>query len=146
MVLNYSSKINFFFILSKTIICCVFQLVHMYYYSDNQMKQRITQLIASVITRSVFSKSSLNGISLTAIGSCIINSSVLPIPRGNEPHLVIFHALLIVTGTTKADGAYLQRTFRPFSAKGLGLLDLLRVPSGNITTERLCSSIYLPIS
>src|SRR5690554_5114246 len=107
---------------------------------------RMDHLIASVMIRSVFSNSSLKGMSFTAIGSCIINSRVLPIVNGNDPHLVIFHELLIVTGKTNADGEYLQRIFNPFSAKGLGLAVLLRVPSGKITTERLCSSMYLPIS
>ena len=94
------------------------------------LKFYIYHLIASVITLSVFSKSSWKGISFTAIGSCTVNSRVLPILKGKEPHRVIFQALLIVTGTTKADGAYLQRIFNPFSAKDFGTPVMLRVPSG----------------
>lgn len=63
-------------------------------------------------------------------------------PMGNAPHRVIFHVLLIVTGTTYAEGEYLHRIFSPFSANGLGVPVLLLVPSGNITAERLVVSMY----
>ena len=91
---------------------------------------------------SVCANSCSKGVSFTGIGVWIVYVRRLPRPRGKIPHLVIFQELLIVKGTTCAEGAYLQRVLRPFSAKGRGVPVLLRVPSGNMTAVRLWVSMY----
>ena len=79
---------------------------------------------------STFSKSLSNSKESAFIGSCISKVIFIPIPKGNNPFLVTFQQLLIVTGTTKADGADLVSIFSPFSEKLFGTPSLLLVPSG----------------
>ena len=56
-------------------------------------------LILLITVCSVSAKSSAKGLAFTGIGSWMMSSIRLPIPKGKEPHFVIFHELLIVTGT-----------------------------------------------
>ena len=57
-------------------------------------------LMLPITVCSVSAKSSAKGLAFTGIGSWMISSIRLRSPKGKDPHLVIFHALLIVTGTT----------------------------------------------
>src|SRR5690606_24464266 len=61
---------------------------------------------------------------------------------GKLPFLTIFHELLIVTGTIRAEGANFISIFKPLSRNGFKRPFRLLVPSGKITAERLCFSIY----
>ena len=56
-------------------------------------------LILPVTVCSVSAKSSAKGFAFTGTGSWMMSSMRLPSPKGKDPHLVTFHALLMVTGT-----------------------------------------------